>query len=163
MFVPDDPQQFAHGNSLPDQPSGRLVVLPGSPPGVFRRLDRWTEEQDFDGDGIAVIVPTSSNDSVTLLDGKTGTPLDRTSQITSTSLNENGRVVDLNRPKLNWSGNSPHLLTRVDDGASLLGHLVSRAVLPPDHAGRYQRSRRIPDDNSQLPATSNMESSSIKD
>ncbi|MBC7819009.1 MAG: hypothetical protein IAG10_19135, partial [Planctomycetaceae bacterium] len=40
-------------NYHPDRPSGKVVVLRGSPPEAFRRLDRWTEEQDFDGDGIA--------------------------------------------------------------------------------------------------------------
>ncbi len=53
VFAPDDPQRFAHAHSHPDPTSGKFVVLRGSPPEAFRRLDRWAEEQDFDGDGIA--------------------------------------------------------------------------------------------------------------
>ncbi len=53
VFVPDDPQEFSNPHNWPYKPSGKFIVLRGSPPEAFRRLDRWTVEQDFDGDGIA--------------------------------------------------------------------------------------------------------------
>ncbi|TXT23003.1 MAG: hypothetical protein FD138_3340 [Planctomycetota bacterium] len=53
VFVPDDSVQFEQRHHWPDTPTGKFVVLRGSPPEAFRRLDRWVEEQDFDGDGIA--------------------------------------------------------------------------------------------------------------
>lgn len=96
----------------------------------------------------------SSGDSVTLLDGKTGKPLGRTFKSTNTSLNENGRYVDLNRPKLNSAGEAQRLLTRVGDGPVMLGHVVSRTVLPTDQDGRYQRSRHAPRDEAKASANS---------
>jgi hypothetical protein len=53
VFAPDDPVKFEQRHHYPDTPTGKFVVLRGSPPEAFRRLDRWVEEQDFDGDGIA--------------------------------------------------------------------------------------------------------------
>jgi outer membrane protein assembly factor BamB len=53
VFAPDDPVRFMQQHHYPIQASGKFVVLRGSPPEGFRRLDRWIEEQDFDGDGIA--------------------------------------------------------------------------------------------------------------
>ncbi len=93
-----------------------------------------------------VIVVMGSSDSVTLLDGKTGKPLGRTWKSCNTSINENGRMLDLNRPKLNSAGESPRLLTRVGDSQGMFPHVVSRAMLPADDDGRYQRSRHAPRD-----------------
>ncbi len=53
VIVPDDPVVFGNRHQYPNRMDGKFVVLRGSPPEAFRRLDRWIEEQDFDGDGIA--------------------------------------------------------------------------------------------------------------
>ncbi|MBC7818913.1 MAG: VCBS repeat-containing protein, partial [Planctomycetaceae bacterium] len=109
-----------------------------------------------------VVVTMSGNDSVTLLDGQTGKPLGRAWRSCNASINENGRMLDLNRPKLNSVGEPSRLLTRVGDGTTLLGHVVSRAVLPTDDDGRYQRSRHAPRDEPNAPTPSNTGPTSIK-
>lgn len=53
VFVPDDPVKFADLDVYSEEPGGQFVVLRGAPPEAFRRLERWSDEQDFDGDGFA--------------------------------------------------------------------------------------------------------------
>jgi hypothetical protein len=96
----------------------------------------WVSRFDRTADGRAIVV-TAGSDSVTLLDGPTGKPLGRTFKSTNTSLNENGRNVDLNHVNLVTPIENSRLLTRPGDGLVMLGHVVSRAVLPTDAEGRY--------------------------
>ncbi len=103
----------------------------------------WVSRFERTADGRAIVV-TASLDSVTLLDGPTGKPLGRTFKSTNTSLHENGRLVDLNHANIATPFENSRLLTRVGDGPLALGHIVSRAVLPTDDDGRYQRSPVAP-------------------
>lgn len=97
--------------------------------GSITRFDRAP-----DGRAIAIV---ASGDGLTMLDGTTGKPLGRTWTSANTRLTENNRVVGLNQPRLAEPFENSRLLTRVDSESPLLGHVVSRTVLPADEDGRY--------------------------
>ncbi|MBI5761622.1 MAG: VCBS repeat-containing protein [Planctomycetales bacterium] len=128
------------------------------PPFGYVHVSRF----DRTADGRAIVV-TSSGDSLTLLDGPTGKPLGRTFKSTNTMLNENGRLVDLNHANIAKRFENSRLVSRVGDGHPMLDHVVSRAVLPTDEDGRYQRSRHAPRDEPNASPASNAGSTSIKD
>lgn len=84
-----------------------------------------------------VIAVVASGDGLALLDGPTGKPLGRTWTSANTRLTENNRVVGLNQPRLVEPFDNSRLLSRVDSESPLIGHVVSRTVLPADEDGRY--------------------------
>ena len=120
----------------------------------------WVSHFDRTPDGRAIVV-TASSDSLTLLDGTTGKPLGRTWKSSNTSSHDGHQLLNVKQADNAKRFENSRLLTRVGDGPQAL-HVVSRAVLPTDEDGRFQRSRHAPRDEPNASLTSNSKSGSIK-